>query len=287
MSSIFVISNKGYIADLGAGNIECNITAVEEHIPIFIRGGNAVELDTSEGAQIHCPSEAQEQPDPAWLPNLTILSQVSANSPCHCFNTLPVAIRCSRPFPQMVLQKQQGQDGRLEAVMLFEPNATVSRMDRIGEAITRMVSVAATEMYASLYDQLSNSSAIAQYAMQDFELSTPRLTLGNNTWVSHFTKSPNSCKRACLSATLLTPLPLHLAPDQYLIHRTKDFAALPDCTLVLHDTGRCWLVLLRSQQSSNLAIQPYRRKLSPCRDPVCLSLRWILVHRMLQWLQLV
>lgn len=159
MSSIFVISNKGYIADLGAGNIECNITAVEEHIPIFIRGGNAVELDTSEGAQIHCPSEAQEQPDPAWLPNLTASSQ-------------------------MVLQKQQGQDGRLEAVMLFEPNATVSRMDRIGEAITRMVSVAATEMYASLYDQLSNSSAIAQYAMQDFELSTPRLMLGNNTWTS-------------------------------------------------------------------------------------------------------
>lgn len=97
---------------------------------------------------------------------------------------------CSRSFLQMVLQKQQGQDGRLEAVMLFEPNVTVSRMDKIGEAITRMVSVAATEMYANLYDQLANSSTTAQYAMQEFELSTPRLMLGNSTWVSPFAKSP-------------------------------------------------------------------------------------------------
>jgi hypothetical protein len=78
MSSVFIISNKGYITDLGAGNIECNITAIEEHIPIFIRGGAAVELDPAEDARMHCPSESQEQPDPAWLPNLTILSQVSA-----------------------------------------------------------------------------------------------------------------------------------------------------------------------------------------------------------------
>lgn len=77
MASIFIVGNKGYIADLGNAIIECNISAVEEHIPIAIRGGVAVELDTSDEAQSQCEAYQQPQPNPDWLPNLTIMSQVS------------------------------------------------------------------------------------------------------------------------------------------------------------------------------------------------------------------
>ncbi|KAK4047938.1 hypothetical protein OIV83_005122 [Microbotryomycetes sp. JL201] len=153
MSSIFIINTGNYNQDLGSATIECNVTATEQHIPIRIIGGTSVVLSSDFGCL------QSDQPSAEWLPHLTFLSQ-------------------------MVLQKQQGQDGRLESVMLFQPNETVTRIEKLQEAITRMVSVGATEMYANLYAQLSNSSSTAAYPRDLYYYGTPRLRLGNATWES-------------------------------------------------------------------------------------------------------
>ncbi|KAM0789142.1 hypothetical protein ACM66B_003195 [Microbotryomycetes sp. NB124-2] len=153
MSSIFIVNTGNYNADLGSATIECNVTASEEHVPIRIIGGASVELANDFGCLQSDPPSAE------WLPHLTFLSQ-------------------------MVLQKQQGQDGRLESVMLFTPTPSVTRIDKLQEAITRMVSVSATEMYANLYDQLTNSSSQAVYPRDLYYYAAPRLRLGNATWES-------------------------------------------------------------------------------------------------------
>ncbi|KAK4052521.1 hypothetical protein OIO90_004288 [Microbotryomycetes sp. JL221] len=154
MSTIFILNTGQYNQDFGSSTIECNVTVVEEQISIKILGGTNVEKDENENS-----CQELEQPDSDWLPNLTFLSQ-------------------------MVLQKQQGQDGRLESVMLFEPTEQVSRIDKIQEAVTRMVSVGATEMYANLYNQLTNTSSVASFPNQTYYYGTPRLRLGNSTWQS-------------------------------------------------------------------------------------------------------
>lgn len=41
----------------------------------------------------------------------------------------------------MVLQKQQGQDGRLEMISLFRPNGSITRIDKLASALTRSVAI--------------------------------------------------------------------------------------------------------------------------------------------------
>lgn len=75
----------------------------------------------------------------------------------------------------MAMQKQQGQDGRLEVVALARDPST--RLSKLAESLTRYVSIGATEMYSSLYSQLSNTSSIATYPEGKYVYMTPRYVL--------------------------------------------------------------------------------------------------------------
>jgi hypothetical protein len=81
------------------------------------------------------------------------------------------------------LQKQQGQDGRLEAVALVPSTAAADRIAALEYAIKRIVAVGATEAYALLDTTMkaarANGTTVSTVAFQQqIDYLTPRTRLG-------------------------------------------------------------------------------------------------------------
>ncbi|KAM0748684.1 hypothetical protein T439DRAFT_327954 [Meredithblackwellia eburnea MCA 4105] len=159
-TSAIIVSTGNYVNDYTSGTIECNVTAVEEQIRVNIQASAFLSVDKDNA----CPT--RPQPSTSWLPNLTFLAQ-------------------------MALQKQQGQDGRLEAVALLAKGA--STITAFETALTRMVAVGATEMYSILDTYTTQGINNGTYPTTPFKnqqtlvFSTPVYRLGADSaeyWVA-------------------------------------------------------------------------------------------------------
>ena len=146
-----------YASNLTSGTISCTISAQEDFVPIRITGGLSVSLFPSQPCE-----NATSQPNPVFLTNLTRVGGMS-------------------------LEKMQGQDGKLEAIS-YIPQGT-DRINALELGITRLVSVAATEMYSTI-DALKGSNATWANT-QDYLFQTDRYRLGvKGTFKPLFILSP-------------------------------------------------------------------------------------------------
>ncbi|KAF8316396.1 hypothetical protein DL93DRAFT_2166234 [Clavulina sp. PMI_390] len=142
-SNLIVFSTGVYATTMSSPNVYCKVSMTEQFVPIRITGGNSASLFSG----LTCKD--QTAPTPLFMTNITRLSK-------------------------MALEKSQGQDGRLEA-MSFIPSGT-DHVQALELGIERMLSVAATDMYNTLYN-LKGSNATWSHT-QSYFYKTVRYRLG-------------------------------------------------------------------------------------------------------------
>ncbi|KAJ9113197.1 hypothetical protein QFC22_006036 [Naganishia vaughanmartiniae] len=143
-TSLVLVATGNYANDLGTPQLYCRVSAEESYVPIQVQGFSA-----SPAQGYSCPQSEQSPAVSAFLTNVTFMSQ-------------------------LVMQKMQGQDGRLEILGLINNTQGRTKGEMLEPALAKMLEVGATEMYTHLPTE--NAALNERCALQ-----TPRTVLGSRT----------------------------------------------------------------------------------------------------------